>query len=315
MTGLPLLRHGARRVRRNSPVEGPRGHLRGASPRSGPRDAVVLSGGGSLGAVQVGALLALRDAGIVPDLYVGCSVGALNAAFAACGEDPGRFDDLAALWRSLGSRDIFPGGRATVAGALVRNALHRRDHLYDSHALRSLVRRWVPVPDLGLTTVPCHVVTTDLLSGEPVWHSSGVTEDVLTASAALPGLFAPVSLGGSLHVDGGVVAPVPTARAVGLGATRVWVLDVTGGTVGRVDSRMTALDVLLRSFAVSRSQLGREVSAPPGTQVLRMPALDLGRHEMRDFSRTPELIEAGLEAGRRLVADAALRVVPGSRHR
>lgn len=280
---------------------------------AGPRDAVVLSGGGSLGSVQVGAMLALRDAGITPDLYVGCSVGALNAAYLACGIGGDRVDELAALWRSLGSRDIFPGGRASVASNVVRTVMHRGDHLYESHGLRALVRRWVPVHDLSATAVPLQVVTTDLHTGEAVWHTSGRPEDVLTASAALPAMFAPVPLNGTLHVDGGVVAPVPTSRAFELGATRVWVLDVTGGTMGRLDDRMTALDVLLRSFAVSRAQLGRQTGAPPGTVVLTMPGLDLGNHELRDFSRTTELIGVGYAAGQRMVAASLLAMVPASR--
>jgi NTE family protein len=45
--------------------------------------AFVLSGGGSLGSVQVGMLLALADRGITPDLVIGTSVGALNAAWIA----------------------------------------------------------------------------------------------------------------------------------------------------------------------------------------------------------------------------------------
>ena len=59
-------------------------HRRAARPQPGGfRDAVVLSGGGSLGAAQVGALRALLESGVRPDLLVGCSVGALNAAFLA----------------------------------------------------------------------------------------------------------------------------------------------------------------------------------------------------------------------------------------
>ena len=59
-----------------------------------PREAVVLSGGGSLGAAQVGALRALFEAGIRPDLFVGCSVGALNAAFLAVDPTLDRLDEL-----------------------------------------------------------------------------------------------------------------------------------------------------------------------------------------------------------------------------
>ena len=88
---------------------------------------------------------------------------------------------------------------------------------------------------------------------------------VLTASACLPAVFPPVALGGWLHVDGGVTCPVPVERALDLGARRIWVLDVSGGAIGRRDDRMTALDVLLLSFAISRSHLDRAAAPePPG---------------------------------------------------
>lgn len=275
-----------------------------------PREAVVLSGGGSLGAAQVGALRALLEHGVVPDLFVGCSVGALNAAFLAIDPSPGRVQELAEVWSRLERQHVFGTSRRQVAAHLVR----RDDHLYEPHALRDLVRTWVPLRDLAETAVPCHVVTTDLLAGTPCWWSSGDPVQVLTASACLPALFPPVALGGSLHVDGGVVAPVPVDRALELGAVRTWVLDVSGGSIGRRDERMTALDVLLLSFAITRTHLDRTGQAQPrpGQDVVRLPRLVQGRHEMRDFSRTGQFLRDGYEAAAPAVA-AALSRVPASR--
>ncbi|HET8987599.1 MAG TPA: patatin-like phospholipase family protein, partial [Humibacillus sp.] len=70
--------------------------------------AFVLTGGGSLGAVQVGMLTALHEHGIEPDLLVGTSVGAVNAAYLA---GPGttfeRLRTLTRLWRALRRQDVF----------------------------------------------------------------------------------------------------------------------------------------------------------------------------------------------------------------
>ena len=66
-----------------------------------PKEVVVLSGGGSLGAAQVGSLRALFEAGIRPDAFVGCSVGALNAAFLAVDPTSERLAELEAIWRKL----------------------------------------------------------------------------------------------------------------------------------------------------------------------------------------------------------------------
>jgi hypothetical protein len=58
----------------------------------------------------------------------------------------------------------------------------------------------------------------------------------------------------------------------------------------------------LECFAISRSHLGRQAPvAAPGQRIVSLPALSLGRHDMRDFSRTSWLIRAGREAGRAMV--------------
>ena len=274
-----------------------------------PREAVVLSGGGSLGAAQVGSLRALYEAGIRPDLFVGCSVGALNAAFMAVDPTQERLDELDAVWRKLGKHDVFGRINKLTATQAFLHAVRRDDHLYEPDALRHLVRTWVPIKDLGDTAVPCHVVTTDLHSGTPCWWSAGDPLAILTASACLPAMFPPVPLGGSFHVDGGVTSPVPIGRALDLGAMRVWVLDVSGGTLGRRDDRMSALDVLLQSFAISRMHLDRPFTViRPDQQVMRLRRPDVGRMEMRDFSQTPRLMAAGYAVARETLALANLPV-------
>ena len=292
MTVLPLWRRG----RRDAVPAG----------REQIREAVVFSGGGSLAAAQVGALQALFEAGIVPDIVVGCSAGALNAAFIAVDPSLQRVNELEQVWRGMTRQLVFPDNRFTVA----RRLASRTDHLYSSDGLRALIADGVPVVDLADTAIPCHVVTTDLLAGEPVWWTSGDPVDVLAASACLPGLFAPVSLGGTQHVDGGVTCPVPAQRALDLGAARVWVLDVAQDFHGWAGEGMSALDVLLESFAIARSHLGRRspVTAP-GQRVVTLPPMPTGRHDLRDFSRTSALLAAGREAGRAMIA-AELSTAP-----
>ena len=289
MTVLPLWRRSRREALAPTQLVSPR-----------PREAFVFSGGGSLGAAQVGALQALFEAGIAPDVVIGASVGALNAAYIAIDPRPERAADLAEFWRRMTRSRIFPDGRFRVAQRLAS----REDHLYSRHGLVSVIEEGIGIDDLAETAIPCHVVTTDLLAGEPVWWSSGRPSEVLLASACLPGLFKPVPLGDSMHVDGGVTCPVPAQHALDLGASRVWVLDVAREFHGWADSRMTAMDVLLESFAITRSHLGRRAPVTgAGQRVVNLPALRLGRHDIRDFSKTELLLAAGREAGRAMIAD------------
>lgn len=104
--------------------------------------AFVLSGGGSLGAVQVGMLRALAERGITPDLLVGTSAGALNAAFvAAHGTFPASLDQLAATWASLRRDDVFPPRAPQMMLALAG----ARAALCTDSGLERLVRRHVPI--------------------------------------------------------------------------------------------------------------------------------------------------------------------------
>jgi NTE family protein len=265
-----------------------------------PREVVVFSGGGSLGAAQVGAIQALFEAGIVPDAVVGCSIGAINAAYVAMNPTTEGMISLETLWRSMSRREVFPNGRFTVA----RRLASRANYLYSPEGMRAVLAQCVPLDDLSQTAIPCHVVTTDLIGGEPTWWTHGNPIDVLNASACLPGLFPPVELEGRLYVDGGVSCPVPTQYALDLGAARVWVLNVAREFHGWSSEKMSALDVLLESFAISRSHLGRYAPVvAPGQQIVTLPSLSIGRHDMRDFSKTPRVIAAGREAGRAMVAE------------
>src|SRR4051794_21159337 len=97
--------------------------------------AFVLSGGASLGAMQVGMLRALYEHGVAPDLLVATSAGAMNAAFIA--SRPQTHDttrELARVWRGLQRDDVFPvNPRMLIAGLLGKS-----DHIVSGAALRKL---------------------------------------------------------------------------------------------------------------------------------------------------------------------------------
>src|SRR3981189_1056372 len=77
-------------------------------PSGSPKTAFVLAGGCSLGAVQVGMLKALSRLHVVPDLIVGASVGAINAAYFAADPSDEGLARLERIWRRLRRPDIFP---------------------------------------------------------------------------------------------------------------------------------------------------------------------------------------------------------------
>jgi NTE family protein len=171
--------------------------------------AFVLSGGGSLGAVQVGMLQALGERGVAPDLLVGTSAGALNAVFvAAHGMSPTSLDLLAATWAALRRDDVFPLRAPQMMLALAG----ARDALCADTGLERLVRRHVGFAGLEDAPIPVHLVTTDLLSGEEVLLSEGDAVSAVLASSAIPAVLPPVRRDGRTLVDGGLADNAPSRR-------------------------------------------------------------------------------------------------------
>jgi NTE family protein len=165
------------------------------------RTAFVLPGGAALGAVQVGALRGLLEAGIVPDLVVGTSVGALNGAMIAARPDLGGVDELWTIWRSLRRRDVLPMNPLLVA----RGVLGLSDHCVSGRAFARWVEQRLPVVAFEDLAVPLVVSATDLEAGVAVELSAGPILPALLASSAMPGLLPPVRIGRRELVDGGVL--------------------------------------------------------------------------------------------------------------
>lgn len=161
--------------------------------------AFVLSGGGSLAAVQVGMLQALDERGICPDLLVGTSAGAINATYVAGhGVAPDALADLAAVWVGLRRRVLFPlrptRGLLAVFGA--------RESLCSPAPLARLLDDHLTFSRLEDAHIPVHVVATDALTGCEVLLSDGDATSALLASAAIPGIFPSVARDGRMLCDG-----------------------------------------------------------------------------------------------------------------
>jgi NTE family protein len=183
--------------------------------------AFVLSGGASLGSIQVGMLEALYERGIQPDFIVGTSAGALNGAFIAeRAQDVETARELGAVWRGLSRGQVFPV--KPLSGAL--GLLGARSHLVPDSALRRIIRRHTLAERLEETLVPLHVIATDVLAGEEVRLSEGPLVDAVMASSAIPGVLPAVDWDGRPLIDGGVANNAPLSHALELGADEVYVL-------------------------------------------------------------------------------------------
>ena len=254
--------------------------------------AYVLAGGGSFGAIQVGMMHALAKHGVVADLVVGSSVGAINGAYYAGDPSLKGVLGLEAIWRSLKRQDVFPVTWRTLLGFM-----WRRDFLIPHDGIRKLIEDHLPYRDLQDAQLPLHIVTTDFVSGESVVLSDGSAVEAILASTAIPGAFTPVHYRNLFLADGAISANTPVRIAVKEGAKRLIVLPaghacaVTSPPVGAVANALHALTLL------TARQLVAELEAlAPDIEYVVVPPLCPMVGSPYDFSRTGEHIDRAIDS-------------------
>ncbi len=229
--------------------------------------AFVLGGGGLLGAHEVGMLRALAEANVQPDLVVGTSIGAVNGAFVAA--DPaGAAERLADLWQGESLQVVFS---ETLFGRAVR-LVRSGTHLHAIEPLRKMLADKLPARDFDDLRLPFHCVAASIEDATAHWFQSGPVVPAVMASCAVPGLLPPVEIEGRHYFDGGLVDSIPVGRAIALGATTVYVLQV-----GRIESQLSVpkrpWEVALVAFEIARRhRFHEEMSAiPPHVRVYVLP--------------------------------------------
>ena len=253
--------------------------------------AFVLSGGGSLGAVQVGMLQALYERGVKPDVVAGTSVGAVNGAFIA--SRPQVVDtvlELASVWRGLTRSEVFPV--RPLKGLM--GFVGRSTSLVSPQAFRDIVVGNAVCRRLEDTAVPFHVIATDLLTGMETRLSKGDLVEAVLASAAIPGIFPPIEWEGRLLVDGGVSNNTPVSHCRTLGAKTIYVLP-TGNACALRRPPRSAMGVVLHSMSLlvmQRLILEIDYHREDSQLIVLPPPCPLDVQPI-DFSRADELIRRG----------------------
>jgi NTE family protein len=267
------------------------------------RTAFVLGGGGVLGAVEVGMLRALFERGILPDLVLGTSVGALNGAMVASDPSSAVIDRLIGLWQQASqTRDVY-GDRPLRT---VRRAVTTRTHIYSAEPLKERLRDELGDVTFEELPVQFQVCAASIERSAEHWFESGPLVPAIVASAAVPGLLPPAEVeteyGVEHFLDGGLVNSIPVGRAVALGATRIFVLQV-----GRIDRPLSVprrpWDVARVSFEVARRhRFMRELAeVPADVDAHVLPAAGTSSKDdsmlaFRDFSSVQRRIDATYDA-------------------
>lgn len=154
---------------------------------------LILSGGGYRGIAHIGVIKAMEEAGLTPDAIAGTSAGAVVGALYASGLSTG---EMLNFFKGL---QIFSIGNY----AFGKPGWLDPDNFYESF------REFLPVDDFDSLKIPLKVTATNILDGKLKIFDKGSLVRPLLASAAFPGIFAPVEIDQGYYVDGGVLNNFP----------------------------------------------------------------------------------------------------------
>jgi NTE family protein len=190
-----------------------------AKPVPRPSIGLALGGGAARGFAHIGVLRTLVANGIVPDVIVGTSIGAVVGGCYAANQ----MDGLEEWARALTVRGVLGYLDISLSGS----GLIRGDQLAK--------RLEIAIPNTRIDELPIRfaAIATEFNTGHEIWLTRGRMVDALRASYALPGIFPPVHIGGRWLVDGALVNPVPVSAARALGARLVIAVNLNSDLFGR----------------------------------------------------------------------------------
>ncbi len=245
----------------------------------------------------MGAMRALFERGIKPDILVGTSAGALNSAYIAHDPTPETNERLAQLWLATKSRDIFPKPR----WVMILRAVFFGDGLDDNRARTQSFMRYLPpgVTTFGDLKARLYLTTADLQTGRLYLYGDDPSAKLIEAalaSTALPVVWDPELINGHQFVDGGIVANVPISIALDRGATTIYALDLQDP--GPFPLKKRVISIALHSIGVQTYQQAlRDAYRALGTTGVTLHYISLGDIlnglDLQDFSHTAEMIEQG----------------------
>ncbi len=257
--------------------------------------AFVLGGGGARGALQVGALRALFEASYQPDLLVGTSIGAANAAaLALWGVNIDGVTVLESAYQSLVESQLMdPPGRLvwhTISGRPFHTSKRAREFLIAAGFTPDMRFDQVHNVRLGL-------VGADMGSGQPLIYGLDPGQSILEgmlASCSVPPWFEPIENDEQLIVDGGALSLLPIEPALIMGATEIISLDLrVPSSLSRSPRRLNQLEKSISAFIQREIYLETALAEANGVPVHYMRLQCLPPVPMWDFSTYRNLFGIG----------------------
>ena len=284
-------------------------------PGKRPRIALALGGGGAKGAAHIGVIKVLEEMRIPIDCIAGTSMGSIVGAAYATGIPSKELEEVitAVNWRDIlvsAPRQDYPLQRKRVDYAFTLGfeigvddeGLTAPSGLVPTHQIEALFRRIVAgagkMSDFDDLPIPFRAVATDLETGEMVVFDRGDLAVAMRASMAVPGGFAPVDIGGRLHVDGMLVRNLPVDVAREMCGDVVIAVPVANPAVKR--------DRLKDLASIAGQAMNIAIEANEKAQLATLTDKDIAIPVIlenigsSDFAMVPEAIPIGEQAARKM---------------
>jgi NTE family protein len=262
--------------------------------------AFVLGGGGARGAMQVGALRALLEAGLKPDLLVGTSIGAINATgLAVWGVNQAGLEKLEHAYQLMEDSKLMDPRLLQFAW----NAVSKRQDYRSRHSAQEILIAAGITPEFRfgqIQNVRLATVAADLDAGEPTVYGLDPEHSVLEgvmASFTIPPWFAPIEKEGQYIIDGGALSNVPIQPALTLGATEIIALDLQDPDSYTDLSKTTGplLPKLISAIFQRQLRLEMELAAARRVSVRLVSLRSTPSVAVWDFTTHRELFKIGYE--------------------
>lgn len=273
---------------------------------------LVLGGGGARGLAHIGVIKQLEKAGIVPDIIVGASMGAvIGGAYAlfadakilekkvlklVTNKDLNKLESLAAPREEEEKEIIFQKLATFVSNLVLWNLRAINGSITDGIKIKQIINKLIDGKKFSETQIKFACTAIDINWGKEVLFTKGFLSDAIFASISIPGVFPPVKQDDKLLVDGGIINMVPVEVAENLGA------DITIAVDTSLDIKPAEFkhghDILFRTEMIKEKEIGK----------LKMKSADIvirpevGSYSWAGFSKINSLIKEGESATKDKIA-------------
>ncbi|MFC1690909.1 patatin-like phospholipase family protein [Nanoarchaeota archaeon] len=256
------------------------------------KTALVLGGGGSRGAFEIGVLKVLTKK-IIPDIIIGTSVGAMNGALYSLGMTPEQMEKAV---QGVTTKMMFPFNRKILY------KLYSAKSLADPKNLKRFLYKYLGKKRFKDCKIPLYINATKLKDGKGEFFHNGLLIDAVLASSAIPPYYPPHIVKGKAYVDGGLSDYIGTEEALKLNCEQLIIVNLgyhghPEHYNGLINISSHTINMLTYQSFLKEIELAKEIHK----KVIIIESDKEFKFSITDFSHTNELIKAGERIAKRML--------------